>query len=274
MSPNRLAGMTLVLLAVSAGARAEVTGCTEISSVPFTVASPGIYCLNSSIVAPPLSGSAIEVSADDVVIDLNGHTLEVAGPNNALGVRTINNKNVTVRNGTIRGFAGAVSLGGSSSTSQGHVVEKLRVEGSSSWGIRVQGPGVIVRNNLVIRSGGSKGGTSGIIAIGSGAHVVDNEVVETVEDTGSQSIAINVGGAPGAVIERNVISNGAFGPTDSYGIFVSPTCPRAAIIGNRVANMRKGIFLFASGIYHDNTVGGATTPFGGANAPGATNFSF
>ena len=53
-----------------------------------------------------------------------------------------------------------------------------------------------------------------------------------------------------------------------------PTCPKTAIIGNRVANMRKGIALFSSGIYNDNTVGGATTPFTGANAAGATNLSF
>jgi hypothetical protein len=274
MSPNRLAGMTLVLLAVSAAARAEVTGCTEVSSVPFTATAPGIYCLKSSLVASVAAGAAIDVNADDVVVDLNGHALEASGPNNALGVRAASNKNVTVRNGTIRGFAGAVALGSFTTPTQGHVVEKLRAEGNSAFGIRVQGAGSIVRNNLVIRTGGSKGGSSGIIAIGSGVHIVDNEVVETVEGTGSQAIAINVGGAPGAVIERNVVSNEAFGPTDSYGIFVSSTCPKTAIMGNRVANMRKGIFLFASGVYHDNTVGGATTPFGGANAPGATNLSF
>ena len=154
-SMNRLAGITLVLLAVSAAARAEVTGCTEISSVPSTLSLPGIYCLNSSLVASVTSGAAIAVSADDVVVDLNGHTLEAAGPNNALGVRTIANKNVTVRNGTIRGFAGAVALGNSGATSQGHIVEKLRAEGSTSFGIRVQGAGSIVRNCSIVPACGS-----------------------------------------------------------------------------------------------------------------------
>ena len=270
----RLAGIMVVLLAVSTVARAEVTGCTEISSVPFTAAAPGIYCLNSSLVASVTFGAAIDVSADDVVVDLNGHALEAAGPNNALGVRAVSNKNVTVRNGTIRGFAGGVALGSFTTPTQGHVAEKLRVEGSSTYGIRVQGTGSIVRNNLVIRTGATKGGSSGIIAIGSSVHVVGNEVVETVEIAGSQAIAINVGNAPGAVIERNVVSNAALGPTDSVGIFVSPTCPMTAVIGNRVANMRRGIVLFPTGVFHDNTVGGATTPFTGANAAGATNLSF
>ena len=269
---RRLSGLTVVLLAISPAAHAEVTGCTVISGVPFTVNAPGIYCLNGSLVASAPVGASIEVSANDVVIDLNGHTLEASGPNNAVGVRAIAGKNVTVRNGTIRGFAGGLSLGGFGAASSGYVAEKLRVEGSSAHGIRVQGGSV--RHNLVIRTGGSTGGSSGIIAIGSGVHVSDNEVVETVEAAGGQAIAINVGLAPGAVIERNVVSNAAFGPTDSYGIFVSSTCPKTAIVGNRVAHMRKGIALFSSGVYHENTVGGATTPFTGANAAGATNLSF
>jgi hypothetical protein len=44
-------------------------------------------------------------------------------------------------------------------------------------------------------------------------------------------------------------------------------------VGNRIVNMRHGIAL-GGGIYMDNTVGGATTPFAGGIAAGATNFVF
>ena len=270
----RLGVVTCALLASAGAARAEVVNCTEISSAPFEVTEPGIYCLNASLEASlPFGGVAIRISADDVVFDLNGHTLAASGPTTAVGVFAGDQKNVTVRNGTVRGFGSAVALGGFTTASQGHLIEDVRAEGSSQFGIRVVGTGSIARRNLVIRTGGSSS-VSGIIALGSAVHVLDNEVAETVEAPGAQAIAINVGGAPGAVIERNVVTNVAFGPSDSVGIFLSPTCPNARIVGNHVTKMRKGLFLGSTALYRDNTVAGATTAFTGGIAAGATNFSF
>ena len=45
-------------------------------------------------------------------------------------------------------------------------------------------------------------------------------------------------------------------------------------MGNRIDGMGTGILFFGTGIYMDNTVGGAMTPFSGGTAAGATNFSF
>ena len=75
---------------------------------------------------------------------------------------------------------------------------------------------------------------------------------------------------------RFVISNGALGPTSSYGVWVLNSSSRSSVVGNRIANMRNGIAFLsgATGVYMDNTVGGAATPFSGGTAAGATNFSF
>ena len=81
-----------------------------------------------------------------------------------------------------------------------------------------------------------------------------------VEAPGGAAFGIIVEQGEGAVIERNVVSNAFLGPSDSTGILVS-TATRVAVVGNRVANMRKGIH-FSSGVtslYMDNTVAGATT---------------
>jgi hypothetical protein len=277
-SMTRPAGLMLVFLAWGAAARAETTDCTEIADLPYQVTAPGLYCLKASLAAPATNyGAAIEITADDVVIDLNGHTLDGAAdgsPSKAIGVRATNRKNVTVRNGTIRGFSAGVWLGGWLETSTGHIAERLRADGNTLVGIRVEGAGSIVRGNLVIRTVGSIYSISGIIAIGAGVHVIGNEVVDTIEPAGKQAIGINVGNAPGGVIEGNMVSNAAFGPTDSYGIYVSNTCPKIAVIRNRVAHMRRGISVSASGVTHENTVGGATVPFSGPTVPGTTNFSY
>src|SRR5712691_5912502 len=99
----RFAGLTLSLLALSSPVRAETTACIEITGVPYTITTAGIYCLRSS-----LTGAAgIVVGADDVTVDLNGHALDVA----SLGVVSWGAyKNITIRNGTIRGGSRAVSL--------------------------------------------------------------------------------------------------------------------------------------------------------------------
>ena len=104
----RFAVPTLVLLAVSSVARAEVTDCTVISSLPYTVNAPGIYCLKGSLSLDVSGIVAVRIDADDVVLDLNGHTLDGSGAGvetASLGVVAVDHKNVTVRNGTIRGFS-------------------------------------------------------------------------------------------------------------------------------------------------------------------------
>jgi hypothetical protein len=279
----RVAGLTFVLLAVGALARAEVTDCTAISSVPYVVTAPGVYCLKTSLhFAGTFHGAAITIQADDVVLDLNGHVLEGPGPEattNTWGVRAVNRKNVTVRNGTIRAFLFGVSVQGGTA-SLAHVVEHLRLDANMDEALNVSGTGSIVRNNRVTRTGGPSDALNagphalGIYVFGNGAHVIDNEVVETVGVGSALAYGILVGGV-GVVIERNVVSNSAASAAASYGIMVTGT--RATVVANRVVHMTSGIYFYGgsnTGLSLDNTVGGATTPFTGGTPAGATNFTF
>ena len=281
---HRLAGFTLVFVVVAGAARGEVTACTEITSVPYTVTAPGIYCLKSSLqFAGAFHGGAITVQADDVVLDLNGHVLEGPGPEavtNTWGVRATNRKNITVRNGTIRAFLIGVGLLGSGTSSSGHIVERLRLVANMDEGLSVTGVGSIVRNNQVTLTGGPSNAlnassyATGIRVSGTGVHVVDNEVVETAGVNGGGAYGIDVGGF-GAAVERNVVSNGAVGAAVSYGILITAT--RSTVVGNRVANVTRGLYFYGNatnGLYMDNTVGGCTIPFTGGVPAGATNFSF
>jgi hypothetical protein len=129
MQPRiRLAALALSLLLTS-GVRSETTDCIQIVSAPHAIGAPGVYCLKS-----PVSGS-IQIYSDDVVLDLNGHTLEAQ----AVGVHApVLVNRVTVRNGTIRAAAYAVLLEG-----EGHVVEGIRAEGT----IHVSGDAGTVRRD-------------------------------------------------------------------------------------------------------------------------------
>jgi parallel beta-helix repeat protein len=260
-----------------AAAPAEVTDCTVITSVPYAATAPGTYCLKSSLDYPFASGVAIRIYSNDVVLDLNGHLLDgsAAGAGTyGYGVLASGYSNVTVRNGSIRGFYIGVIL----TSGNGNVLESLHADRNTSIGLQVIGQGAVVRNSRVIGTGGATGVSLavGIAGGGEGMHVVDNEVVATVETAGGTQFGygIRLSSAPGAVIERNVVSNAAYGPTGSYGIYLGFSS-RSTVVGNRIANMRNGIAIYNGiGLYMDNTVAGATTPFIGGTPAGATNFSF
>src|SRR5690242_10321750 len=130
---KRLAGLAALALALCGTARSEPLNCNFIAAVPFTISAPGNYCLDGDFA---YVGIAIDIIVDNVVLDLNGHTLDgVKG--SGMGVRAQDRSNITVRNGTVRNFNEGVYLGGSAA--EGLLVERMRFSENGSAGIDVQG---------------------------------------------------------------------------------------------------------------------------------------
>ncbi len=268
-STARFIGLAVLSMVLSAVAHAETTNCTPITGAWYTIGAPGIYCLNSSI------SSQIQVNADGVVIDLNGHALEGLGT--GTGIYAVDRKNLTVRNGTIRGFHTGIRVDGKAS--HGHLFEQLRVSDNGNAGISVHGDGSVVRDNLFLNNCGVAGAGAkwAIFVAGTGVHVHDNEVVETgVGVTPNEVVGIRIGGA-GVVVERNVVSNAIVGSTGSRGIAVLAS-GKNTVVGNRIVNMKIGILnaidFGGTTLFLDNTVGGTITPFAGGTMAGSTNYSF
>src|SRR5262245_13341253 len=79
---------------------------TPISSLPFTISTPGSYYLTSSLES---INSGITVSANDVTIDLMGFTIGGAQNTNHPGIHVagatnVMRRNIVVRNGSITRF--------------------------------------------------------------------------------------------------------------------------------------------------------------------------
>ena len=155
----------LVLLSLglqSSAFAANSDKCTAITAVPFTISAGGSYCLTADLIAPSAftSGTAITVTADNVTIDLGGYTLSdfAAGTGTkAIGIEAITQNNVTVQNGTVRGFYIGIQLSGASGTaagSSGHLVQNVRADLNRFIGIQVIGLGSVARQNQVLRTGG------------------------------------------------------------------------------------------------------------------------
>lgn len=271
----------LILLASSAATPAQAVDCTDVASVRFVIDAPGRYCLSAS------TSSGVRIEANDVTLDLNGHTVYVS-PGDA-GVGAFGRSGITVRNGRIHGGHVGVRLSNAPAVqTSGNAAEGLHISGSTACGICVDGHGSVVRNNVVIGVGDRRSVSYGIFVVGgAGARVSGNQVVDMVAGAANvQANAILVADAPGALIEGNVVSNSVSPPPGEgrYPVGISIfrsggnfTPMKAAVAGNYVFNMRMGIESATVGVvsvFRDNTVGGAATPYQGGVMVGTGNHSF
>ena len=229
-------GLALTLRTVST--RAETTNCVPITVVPVTITIQGIYCFTQHLNTSIPTGAAIEIQTNNVILDLNGFKLGglAAGlGTQAFGIFADNRANITIKNGTVRGFYEGIRLNDSSGASLGHVVENIRADQNTRVGIEVNGRGNLIRNNQVVATGGSTltPQALGILASGTGTRVLNNDVIDTVasQATGIYLIASN-----------------------------------ALVANNRITNASVGIFFGGSGKYRDNLTTGVSTPFSGSGA--------
>ena len=147
--------------------------CTAIPSLPYTIITQGVYCLMKNLETNMPSGNAITIHTNNVVLDLKGFKIGglAAGKGTlACGIYANQRQNITIRNGTVRGFYIGIWLQDvdSYTASQGHIVEDVRADLNTYQGLRVDGRGNMIRNNQVIDTGGRTppSNASGIVIYG------------------------------------------------------------------------------------------------------------
>jgi hypothetical protein len=182
--------------------------------------------------AGSLSGAAgtnaITVTADNVTIDLDGHTLTGA-PGSRNGVEVIGPvSSVEIRNGIIEQF-GIQGVRAASSSSSGIRCSGLSVNSCGNSGIVLVGNGNLVQS-CTTRTNGNDG-----IFVGSGSIVEGNVSSHNAGDGISES-----GG--GFLVKNNTVYSNA-----ENGIIVSPD--GSAVVGNTVRlNGKNGIQASAEGL--------------------------
>ena len=174
----------------------------------------------------PSTSSVLAFSSDDVVLDLNGATLDGTPTTTgafSYGVRAVNHKHITVRNGTIKGFNYAVYLFSflgdvDPRPSLNFLVEDIRAIRNRTGGLYVVGNDSQVRRNYVAGTGHSNDPivvptTRAIWAEGWGLRIVDNDVHNTRPngERGGDAYAIYLAGVRDAVVVNNRITDASFG---------------------------------------------------------------
>ena len=272
-----LLGLMVLAMAVEHPG-AETTDCTVIPSLPYTISTQGIYCLNSNLATSITSGNAITINTNNVVIDLNGFKIGglAAGPGTAAyGIYAFGRKNITIRNGTVRGFRHGIALLDEYpfTTSQGHIIEDMRADLNVLHGMVIIGRGNIVRDNQVIMTVASAAiEARGILLIGPGNRVLNNDVYETRNRGSANAMGIYLQDADDCVIDGNRVGNSAIGSEWATGIYILNSAD-VLVSNNRIAAMDYGVRYDTGGTgkYRDTLTIGVTHPYTGGNDAGNNN---
>jgi nitrous oxidase accessory protein NosD len=231
---------------------------------------------------------------------LNGYkigNLAAGADTDANGIFASDKKNITIRNGIIRGFYHGINLFGSSSS--GHLVEDMNMDGNTFRGIYVYGTGATVRNNRVVNTGGSTGNTNGLgiqLLFANGATVVNNTVSNTFATGGGSVWGMVIEGSShyatvkdnrvssstavsglvygiflssaSITAENNIVSGSSTSDT-AYGIYATSSSTYNHIIGNRISDADIGAYCSSSTTEaRDNSFTAVTTPISGCTNSG------
>jgi len=294
------------LLLAAPSAWAETIDCTPITTLPYVITTQGIYCLTGDLATSMTSGNAIEIQTNNVTIDLNGWKLGglAAGAGAwTSGIYAYQRKNITIRNGTIRGFAQGIYINDASpfTTSQGHLIEDIRADKNTWIGMQVRGRGNIVRRNQVLDTGGSTLFTYayGIYLFGPGVRALNNDISSTAATDTGNAFGLLLREANGAVVEGNRIDDVSSGTGNSHGMYIESSfnavmednringvssgsgntygmyielSNNVLAAGSRITSADNGIlYSSSSGKYKDNLTSGVTTPFTGGIDAGGNN---
>jgi len=229
--------IALIAAVFTSSARAETINCTEITAIPMVITVQGVYCLKGNLATSLTVGNIIDIQTNNVTIDFNGFKLGglAAGlSTTANGVFAQNRKNITLRNGSIRGFLRGIQLDQSGvGTSSGHLIEDMLLDGNRLVGVRASGSGLILRRNRVVNTGA---GTISTIANGiqlsnaSKSVIVDNVVSGTTETAIARGILVF---SSTDIEVRNNSILGLGDATQKLGIDLN-TSTEIMVIGNRI----------------------------------------
>ncbi len=178
MIRTALALAVLAACSLAPTARAETVNCTEITSLPATLTSQGVYCLKKDLTTAMASGVAITIATNNVTIDCNGYKVGGLAAGTATltkGILADNKLNAVVRGCSVRGFRYGIQL-----TGAGHLIEGNRLDGNTFVGIGVYGDGIVVRGNSVFDTGGPDSPEVYAIAASTGSIDVLDNLISTV----------------------------------------------------------------------------------------------
>jgi len=223
-------------------ARADIGACTVIDTLPYTIFTPGRYCLDHDIVGTSVQGYRLRIYADNVVFDCSDFRLvdsNDANTNSAIMVDG-DHKNVTIRNCVIDNFQTGIQIQESADNgSSGHVIENNTILRSRQVGMSLAGSNMRIEGNRVLGNTGNLNGIAyGIRVFSSYANGVGNTIRNNlVADfkptpppaTGTQVIGISFFYVHDTEVTGNTVS-GLYSTTNQYTYAIDSSSATGSVV--------------------------------------------
>lgn len=230
---------------------AQIEPRTAITNVPHTISQPGSYYLTGNFTS---ATHGIVINADHVTVDLLGHTLTGSGGGATYGIYIAGasnapRRNVTIRDGGVRGFGTGVHLRYANDS----LVEGISSVSNTDYGIFLNGSnGGECNGNSIIRCSSSYNGTLGIFLDSRNNGRCEANAITDCRVYGNSSMGIYLisgsGSNNGNIIQRSLVYDNV-----SFGIYLNAsgggTCAGNTLSDCLVRNNATyGIFLsYANG---------------------------
>jgi hypothetical protein len=232
--------------------------------IPLTIKQPGSYYLAGNITA---AGTAINVDADDVSIDLCGFQIKGPGTGKCCGILMGSRSNVEIQNGTIRGFyQGIYEV---RDTGKNHRVINVRAVFNKNSGIYLSGHNHLIKDCTVSDNGTACTEAAFGIRAGRGCAITGNVLFNNGYNCASEVHAVNAGF--GSTVTGNTVrSNGTSAAGQVYGISAGKSC---TVSGNTVdfnGTSATGASVIGITAEEWTTVLGNTASNNGSQATGTT----
>lgn len=187
---------------------AETTICTEITSIPTVITQQGVYCLHGNLSSSSPSGRMIDIQKNNVTIDLNGWKIGGLGAgtsSSATGIYANGRRNITIRNGIIRGFNVGIQLNDAPPYSNGgHLIEDVRLDRNYKMGMDIRGAGSNILNNIVLEIHW-RNNQVGIQATGEALTIAGNKVHSVRSEDSDSATGIHLFNATYSLVKDNHI---------------------------------------------------------------------
>jgi hypothetical protein len=239
------AAFVALLLLPAPSARAETLTCTQINTLPTTITAGGHYCLNQNF-SQVFTTAAVNIAANNVVLDCNGHTITQAGTSAITGIYASNRTQVTVANCTLNNFGRGIAFFESSSGgSRGNRVLDNVVRRARVSGVQMAGTANVVEGNHISENLGSAASlyTYGILLSsfdgkGVGNVIRRNTVAHFAPEVYVNIAAIFLQDVDGSALLDNTIT-ALFPPTGYgvHGIWANSNSSDSAAVRNKVLSI-------------------------------------
>lgn len=239
----------------------------RVGALPFTAGLPDRYYLSGDLTVPAGSPGFV-VGANNVSLDLNGHTITCEGGPDVTtrAVFVQGRSHFTLGNGRIRNCGYGLDSG-SDPERPAHVrVENVQFVDNYRRGIRLEASDSEVRNNRVERTIGVAAATTGqpavAIEVNGPRNVIRNNAIVDVEAAAGEGFGIALGdvGAETFVTD-NVLLNRPEATLDCGIRIDGESSP--GVTGNTIVGFSAGIAAAPStrGLIRNNTVVGADVAY-------------